>query len=593
VTAQNWLDIVARPAANLPAADRLRLFREGRLAGAAVMICLFPLLAFAWGETAAVTAALLLAALLPAVVALDARRPALIDRACVFHVMITGALMTAAVLRGLPATSAFMLVCLAAVEAFLCARRAGRDRAMAAALAGFAAIAIAAQGATAASPAASGSLALAALALCGTVVLTRGLLRMYQREKHAGVRDRMLSSEVEAVVSETVVAVDRAGRVVRVSANAGRVLGLSPAALMGRGLAELTLVADRPALLSAFGDSTAAASRQKIRFRLRQSTDHASPRYRWAELALGPSVVGGLAVASLKDVSADVLEEERLAEVAAEAESAKSARAAFLTTVSHELRTPLNAIIGFSEILANPMTSPKDVEKVREYARIVNGAGQDLLRMVSAMIDITRIDSGIYGFEAEEADLAALVETAIESYRQEPEAAGAAITFTSDGQTMRAAVDSRALRCVLQQLLSNAVKFGKGREIAVSVSDIPGGLGITVRDSGDGIAAGKLEMLGRHFARLDESLGRDQGGVGLGLSLARGLMALHGGWISLESQTGKGTAVTLHLPVPGSAAPGRDNVLMLDVARRDEQAQRAAAKSSRGAAPGRTERKRA
>jgi hypothetical protein len=114
VTPQNWLDILVRPAANLAAADRLRLFRQGRIAAAFVMVCLFPLLAFVSGEPPAVTASLLLATMLSAVVALNMSRPAELDRAAVFHVVITATVLAGGVLRGLPPSSAIMMVSLAA-----------------------------------------------------------------------------------------------------------------------------------------------------------------------------------------------------------------------------------------------------------------------------------------------------------------------------------------------------------------------------------------------------------------------------------------------------------------------------------------------
>jgi two-component system, cell cycle sensor histidine kinase DivJ len=571
VKTEHWFDILVKPAADLPAAARLRLFREGRLCAAALVICLFPLLAFTSREPVAVTASLLLFALLPAVIAIDVRRPARLGRATMLSMIIMAAVLTGGVLRGLPPAAALMLICLAALEAFLASRHAGRMMTMAAALAGIAAVSLAAQFAPSSVGSAGSSLAMAALALCSTVMLTRGIGLVYHQERLRSRQDRALSGEIAAVVSETVLAVDMSGRVIRVSANSERVLGLSSMDLMGRGLAELTLVGDRPLLLTAFSDSAAAAPRQKHRIRLRQTTDDVSPRYRWAEITIVPSAMVGIAIASLRDVSTDVVEEERLDQAAKEAESAKIARSAFLATVNHELRTPLNAIIGFSEILANPLTGPTDPERVREYAAIVHGAGQDLLRMVSAMIDVTRIDAGIYDFEAEDMDVAVLVNAAVEAFQAEPDARGESFTVIPLEKALHARVDARAFRSVLHQIFSNAAKFGKGRGIEVTLARTQDCVCVCIRDGGDGIAADKLDLLGKHFARLDDSLNRANGGVGLGLSLARGLMALHGGKIMIESTLGRGTTVALHLPVAGSAGlRGPDNVHALVTARRDQ-----------------------
>jgi two-component system, cell cycle sensor histidine kinase DivJ len=556
VKASVHLDVFWSHPACLPAGDRLRLFKEARIAAAAVILCLFPALALASGEAPAVIASLLLAGLLPAVVALDVRRPARLDRAAALYVVITAAVLTGGVLRGLPAAAAALLVCLAAIESFAISRQRGRMLSALAALAGLAAlsaasIAVHARAAPAAESGAAG-LAAALLALVGAAVLIRGLAALARRQTQGASRDKALSGHIETVMSETVLAIDRSGGVVHVSVNAPRILGLDADELRGRGLQELTLVADRPALLTAIADSATVSARRKVRFRLRRNTRDRLPDYRWAELAIEPSAPGRLTIAALRDVSADVVEEEHARTSAMEADAAKRARAAFLSTVSHELRTPLNAVIGFSEILSNPTTMPADEARVREYAAIVKGAGQDLLRMVSAMIDITRIDSGVYDFEAEDADVIALVESAVEAFRQEPEARGEAIAIRCGADALQANVDAKALRSILFQLLSNAAKYGGGKGVEVEVSGSPHGVAIRVADKGPGIAADKLALLERNFACLDEGLSRERGGIGLGLALARGLTALHGGKITIDSRPGRGTAVTLHL---GGAEP--------------------------------------
>jgi two-component system, cell cycle sensor histidine kinase DivJ len=570
VTSHHRLNLLWTPASGLPARTRLRLFREARLATAAVGLGLFPILTFAVGEPVGVTLALLLASLLPAVIALDTRRPAGLDRAVTLHVTVVGAVLTAGMLKGLPAAAAAMLLALACVEALAAVRPRGRKLLAMAAVAGLCGMCLAAghpAGPHAAGAAAS--LAAVLLALAGAAARARGLALAAQ-EQAAMHRERMRASDIESVVSETVLALDRSGGVVRASRNTPRTLGLPSDSLLGRGLFELTLVADRPALLAACADCAVAVARRTLRLRLRESVGDAQPRYRWAEISLEPAV-DGLSLVSLRDISVDVLEEERRSAAAKEAEAARQARAAFLTTVNHELRTPLNAIIGFSEILANPGTAPVDVGRVREYAGIVNSAGQDLLRMVSAMIDITRIDSGIYEFEIEDTDLTTLIESAVEAFRQETEALGESFTVMPAAGPIFARVDARAVRGVLHQVFSNAAKFGRGKGVTVALSTDAMGVAIIVRDRGEGIAPDKLRQLGRHFERLDEGLGRERGGIGLGLALARGLMALNGGRISIDSAPGRGTAVTLHFG--GAARPtALANVLTLDAARKKPDA---------------------
>ncbi len=215
--------------------------------------------------------------------------------------------------------------------------------------------------------------------------------------------------------------------------------------------------------------------------------------------------------------------------------------------MNHELRTPLNAIIGFSDIIANPSTTPATPERLRDYARLINGAGQDLLRIISAMIDITRLDSGVYDFDAEPLDLEAAVLAAVDAFRQESEGASAVIDVALP----------RVARCrdrpprLPGRDAPDPVERGEVRRLESrrGADRDRGRLGPRHdHRPGPGLQPDKLAQIGRNFARADEGLTRTHGGVGLGLSLAGGLMALHGGEIRLESTPGEGTIVTLRLP---------------------------------------------
>ncbi len=536
-----------------PAPDRLRLFRDGRLATAAVGLVAFPALVVS--EPWPVTAALLLCGLLPAAIALDCRRPEGLDRASGMALVAAAAVLSGATLIGLPVALALAFVAVQALEAQVVSGRLARSFAVA----GCTLVAIAAAGLAATAAANAMPAAVTALLAMLTVnagMLVRGLVLSQAEQERRATAARIRSGEIEAVMAETIIAADQSGAVVRVSGNADRILGLPSEALTGRGLTETVLVADRPELLTALRACAHGGEARKLRARMRTSLDGAAPRYRSVEFAIAPGS-GGVALASLRDVSELVAAEEAHATLVSEGESASRARAAFLSTVNHELRTPLNAIIGFSDIIANPTTTPANPERLREYARLINGAGQDLLRIISAMIDITRLDSGVYDFDAEPMDLEAAVLTAVDAFRQEPEGASAVIEVAPASATLDALIDRRAFRAVMHQILSNAVKFGGSQVVDVKTAVDEDWATVTIADRGPGMQPDKLAQIGRNFARADEGLTRTHGGVGLGLSLAGGLMALHGGEIRLESAPGEGTTVTLRLP-RAPAAP--DNV---------------------------------
>jgi two-component system, cell cycle sensor histidine kinase DivJ len=555
-----WSLLKDLPNGNLSGHARLRLHRNARLVTAATMLAAFPAMALVSGDPIAVVASLVLFGILPAAVAMDVRRPARLDRAVIINLCIIAAVLAGGVLRGLPLVSAVSLLALVGIEATLIVSRRQRRPALGMVAVGMLAFALAALSA----PIPAGtempavwSAALAAVAtVINTAMLLHGTLAGLSATSHRLREQSIQSLEVEQMVSECVVAIDTHGSVVRVSNNTDRVLGLTVDALKGRGLAEMVLVADRPLLLSAISHAAHAQENgtakcgRTYRLRLRTASTDQSPSYRWIAFGVSPSLSAPHAViATLRDIDEQVREEEHLVKAALEAETAKKARGAFLSTVNHELRTPLNAIVGFSEILANPETLPSSPERVKEYAGIINGAGQDLLRMVTSMIDITKLDSGVYDFDPEMTTLMPLVQSAADAFRDNLGSNAPTIVLSAPDDTIAVHADARALRSVLMQLLSNATKFNKAEgKISIKIGQERDWITVAVCDQGPGIARDKLDQLGRNFARIDETLGREHGGIGLGLALSRGLMSLHGGLIGIDSSLGKGTTVTLSLP---------------------------------------------
>ncbi len=567
--ALSWRDMKWMNAGALTPKARLRLFRHCRFVSAAAILAVFPPMAMTSGEPFAAIAALFLFGMLPACIALDLRRPGALDRAVVMSLLASGAILAAGVLRGIPAISALALMSICVIEAYVVGSKSVRITAIG--------ILVATGTVMVAAPLLNSNLAfdgligthmvwttitIAILIVVNVTMLASAMMQGVARERRVSHEQRIQSREIETMVSETVVATNGSGAVLRVSDNAERVLGLPAETLRARGLSELVLVADRPLLLTALCDCAKGGSPRNLRLRLRTSASEQAPRYRWIDVSISHSVAGGeIAMATLRDISSQVEEEERLIVMAAEAETAKSARAAFLSTVNHELRTPLNAIIGFSDILANPATTPQNPDRAREYATIINGAGQDLLRMVTAMIDITRLDSGIYEFDAETTFIGPVVEATVDAFRQEPEGRDITVKITGASEPLEASIDHRGFRTILAQLLSNAAKFGgSAGPVTVALGSDDDCVTITVADRGPGIPQAQLDVLGQHFERVDESLSREHGGIGLGLSLVRGLIRLHNGTLSIESRAGKGTAVTVSLPKPDANPETLSNI---------------------------------
>jgi two-component system, cell cycle sensor histidine kinase DivJ len=550
----------------LPAHSRLRLFRQTRSIAAGLMLLLFPMMAATSLEPLAVIGALALFGILPAAIALDARRPAQLDRAVIMAVFVAAIVLFAGTLRGLNGAAALAIFGVMLIESALLVRPATRTKLLLVAAAGIVALAVSSL--TVEPVFGTGNWSLSACLLTITLnmaTLSIGLSHIMFEKKAIQNSVVIKGSEIDSVISEAVVCLERTGMILRVSDNAERVLNIPGSALLGRGLVELILVSERPALLTSLAEAAQAQKTSSIRFHMRTSVRDALPSYRWVELTVSPSATtAGQLVGALRDINDLMLEEGQMKTLEAEAEQAKLARAAFLSTINHELRTPLNAIIGFSEILANPGTIPVNAAKTQEYATLIHGAGRDLFRKISAMVDVTRLDSGVYDIAKEPTDISNLIESAIESFRHEPDALDVPIEFRGSTVAIDSEIDSRAIRSVMHQLLSNAAKFGgKLKPIRVSLGSTAQQVTISVTDSGPGIPRDKLELLGNHFARLDETLNRAHGGIGLGLSLTRGIMSLHQGSMSIESKSGKGTTVMLTLPRHSAVPAASDNLIQL------------------------------
>jgi signal transduction histidine kinase len=231
------------------------------------------------------------------------------------------------------------------------------------------------------------------------------------------------------------------------------------------------------------------------------------------------------------------------------AEKASRAKSSFLANMSHELRTPLNAVLGFSEIIHTQMYGPSGDARYRDYAGLINRAGRHLLDLIGDILDMSKIEAGKLELSRERLNTAALVRECVELVAERAHAGGLKIDIGEALTPVFVSADKRALKQILLNLLSNAIKFTPvDGVVSIGVTDDGAICRFRVRDTGVGIAAAEIERLGNPFVQLSNSVGV-HAGTGLGLALVRGLAELHGGQMRIRSIEGRGTTVTVSLPL--------------------------------------------
>jgi len=327
--------------------------------------------------------------------------------------------------------------------------------------------------------------------------------------------------------------------------------------LSGKGFVNRIHVADRIAFLDAVDCLRRGEARSRVDLRF----DCVSETSQFVHVAVSLSAERGADgqfagfLAQTRDISAEVADHMRAHVVVEEAESSNAAKTRFLAAVSHELRTPLNAIIGFSDILARELFGTFNDERQREYVGLIHHSGEHLLTLVNTMLDMSKIEAGRYEVFVEAFPIGDVIDSCDAMLRLQASNRGVTLTRRLARGVGEVVADRSAVQQILINLVGNAIKFTEpGGVVNVDAAIRDGRLQLVVSDTGIGIPAEQLATIGEPFVQVQNELGRHYEGTGLGLSLVKGLVDLHGGGFTIESSEGKGTVVTIDLPADGSGA---------------------------------------
>ncbi len=254
-------------------------------------------------------------------------------------------------------------------------------------------------------------------------------------------------------------------------------------------------------------------------------------------------------VSTIVDITHLKAMERKLRQAKEDADAANIAKSAFLANMSHELRTPLNAIIGFSDMMINQTLGPIGNDHYREYLGDIHFSANHLLAIINGVLDMSKIEAGKMKLDEEPVDIVGLIESVRRIMVARSMEKDINLTIETEGVVPRLSIDERLIRQVLINLVTNSIKFSpSGKEIEIYVARDDKGLSMQVRDHGVGIPEHLIEEVLQPFGQVnDPSINKGQG-TGLGLPLAKAMMELHSGSLTIRATSGGGTTVDCRFP---------------------------------------------
>ena len=346
-------------------------------------------------------------------------------------------------------------------------------------------------------------------------------------------------------LGEGVFGLDREGHFTFVNPAAQALLGWQAAELIEK--PALAMLAPDPD--GALDMEAASASRRFRAGAFRRKDGSPLP----VEYVLTPVIEGGEvsgAVVAFRDVTEQKRAAAELVSAKERAEASTRAKSNFLAHISHQLRTPLNSIVGFADVMQNEYFGPIGNDRYRGYVSDIGHSADHLGELIEDLVDLARIEAGRLELEEKPSDIAALADEALAMVRPQAQQGGCGLQNNVPGNLPPVQLDPTRFKQVLLNLLSNAVKFTpvNGRIAVMAEMGPDGGLLVRVSDTGSGMTDELQEQVTRAFSGDSGGVRAEKTGAGLGLPLAKQLMELHGGGLSIASQPGQGTVVDLRLP---------------------------------------------
>jgi PAS domain S-box-containing protein len=379
----------------------------------------------------------------------------------------------------------------------------------------------------------------------GTAMVRTDITERKRTEEALQESESTLRTLIDSGATDIMALLDLEGRIRAANDRTALAFGLTSASIIGRHITEF-MPADVAQRRMGWFDEVLATGRA---VRYEDERDGMS-----FDSVFSPVVGADGRVVAVAVIAHDVTErkkaerdQRRAREAAAAADNAKSE---FLARMSHDMRVPLNSILGFSEMIGAEFLGPVGNRKYVEYGWDIHESGERLLSLLNDIVDLSKIEAGMFEIADDAVDVAAIVHSTTRLI--DPQARAAELVMETDDMPALPLVrgDRNALTRVIENLLSNAIRFtpGGGNILLSVVLDDVGSMVIRISDTGIGIAPADISKALSPFGQIASAEINKQSGVGLGLPIVRHLVELHDGVFELESAVGAGTTAIVRLP---------------------------------------------